>query len=105
MAEPGEAGVGHGDGAGGAGPRVEQRQLAEHLPGAEHAEQVLSAVRGGPGQLDLAFEHHVEPVTLVAFVEQPVSPAQRDFVNSGPQRLRAILIERLEQRRPAEHIF
>ena len=50
-------GVGHGDGAGGAGPRVEQRQFAEHLAGTEHGPQVLPAVARGPGELDLAGEH------------------------------------------------
>ena len=40
----------------------------------------------------------------IALVEQPVAPGQRGVVNPSPQRLRALLVQRLEQRRPAEHI-
>src|SRR5262249_31232497 len=100
-----EPGVGHRDRPHRARPRIEQRQLAEHLARPEHTGQVLPAVRRGPGQLDLAVEHHVQPVPGVALLEQVFAPAELNLDHPGAQCLRRILVQRLEQRRPAEHVL
>ena len=80
-----------------------------HAPGLERA-AALYAHAGENGVLWFALavmtrNRRAFRLTLVALVEHPVAPAQRDVVNPSPQRLRALLVERLEQRRPAEHIF
>ena len=105
VGERGEPRVGDGDRARCARPGVEEGQLAEHLTRPEHAEQVLPAVRRGAGQLDLALEHHIQPVSGIAFVEEPVAPGKLDVGQHGPQRLRALFIKCLEQGRPAQRVL
>ena len=61
-----------GDRAGRRGPRprVEQGQLAEHLARSQHADQVLPAVGGRAGELELAVQHHVQPVAVLPLQEE-----------------------------------
>ena len=96
-----------GDRAGRRGPRprVEQRQLAEHLARADHAEQVLPAVGRRPGELDLAVQHHVQPVAVLSLQEEMLAPGQLDVWHLPPERPRALLVEPFEQRCPPEHNF
>ena len=69
-----------GDGAGRRGPRprVEQRQLAEHLARPDHAEQVLPAVGCRPGELELAVQHHVQAVAVLSLQEEMLASGQLD---------------------------
>ena len=76
MGQRGERRVGDRGDGGGARARVEQRQLAEHLAGAEDRQQVLAAVGGGAAELHLAVGDDVELVALVALVEQHLAAAQ-----------------------------
>jgi hypothetical protein len=104
MIQGGQPGVGQGRRGLGARARIEERQLAEHLAGPDHAQQVLPAIRRRPGELDLAFQHHIELVADIPLAEQPLAAADIDPVHLGPERARTFRIERLEQRRPAEHV-
>ena len=74
-----------GDGGGGRGARarVEERELAEHLAGAEDGEEVLAAVAARAAELDLALADDVEPVALVALVEQDVAALQARGTSSA----------------------
>jgi hypothetical protein len=105
VGQGGEADIGDGRRAHRARPRIEQRELAEHLARPDQADQVLPAVRRRPGQLDLAVEHHVQPVARVALVEQPLAPGQRDLGHPGPERLRPLIVKGLKQRRPPQHVL
>jgi hypothetical protein len=89
---------GVGDGGDGRLPRsrVEQRQLAEHLARAEHGQQVLAAVGGGPAELDLALDNDEQPVTGVAFVEQHLAATQPALRHGGGQRFGCLLVELAE---------
>jgi glyoxylase-like metal-dependent hydrolase (beta-lactamase superfamily II) len=78
MRERGDGGVGDRAGGRRPRPRVEQRELPEHLAGSQHAPQVLPAVRRGAGELDLAIEHHVQAVSVVTFVEEVLAAGQLD---------------------------
>jgi hypothetical protein len=71
--EPEQLRLGHGGRGHGARAGVEQRQLAEHLAGPEDRDEVLAAVGAAPAELDLALADDVEPVALVALVEQDVA--------------------------------
>ena len=51
-------------------PGIEQGQLAEHLAGTEHGEQVLPSGRTAAAELDLAADHDVQPILGVALMEQ-----------------------------------
>jgi hypothetical protein len=104
VAQPGQPAFGHRDGAGRTRPRIEQRQLAEHLAGAEHAEQVLAAVRGRTGQLDLAVQHDVQPVTRLTLAEQGLPAGQAYLGDVGPQCLGPLVIEGLEERGLAQNV-
>ena len=101
-----EAKVGVGDRGDGRRARagVEQRELAEHLAGAEDGQQVLAAVGGGAAELHLAVEHDVEPVARVALVEQHVAAAQPGLGHRGAQRGGRLVVERAEQRRLTQHV-
>ena len=85
MRERDEHGVGHG--GHGRRPRagVEERQLAEHLAGAEDGEQVLPAVRRGAAQLDLAVEDDVQLVAGVTLVEEHLAAAQLGLGHGRPR--------------------
>src|SRR5690606_35408759 len=56
--------------------RVEQRELTEHLAGAEDRQQVLATVARPAAQLDLALRDDVEPVARLALAEEHVTPDQ-----------------------------
>src|SRR5690606_2125503 len=86
-------------------PGVEQRQLAEHLARAEHAQHVLPAVLGGAGELDLAFEHDVEPVAGLVLVEDRLAFGKLDLGDARPKRRGALPVERGEQGGLAQHVF
>jgi len=66
---------------------------------------VLPPIGRGPGQLDLAVENHIQPVAVIALVEQTVAPGQRHVDHAGPQGTRSLVVERFKQWRPAEHIL
>ena len=88
-ADPEEHGVGDGGPGRVAGPGVEQRQLAEHLAGAEDGQQVLAPVARRAAQLDLAFDDDVEPVAAVALVEDRVparAPRRESSSSAAPRR-------------------
>ena len=83
--------VGDGGDRRGARAGVEQGQLAEHLTRAEDRQQVLAAVGRRAPELDLAVGDDVEPVALVALVEQHVAAADlrsRPSTRSAPRRPR-----------------
>jgi len=105
VVESGEPGVGQRGRGLGARAGIEQRQLAEHLGGPDHAQQVLPAIGRRPGELDLAFQHDIQLVASITLAEQSLAAGDIDAVHLGPERARTILIERLEQRRPAEHVI
>ncbi len=78
--------------------RVEQRQLAEHLAGAEDRQQVLAAVAGGAAQLHLALGDDVELVAGVPLVEEHLAATQPDRAERAAQRSGRLVVERVEQR-------
>jgi hypothetical protein len=86
-------------------PRVEQRQLAEHLARPDHAEQVLPAVGCRPGELELAVHHHVQAVAVLSLQEEMLASGQLDVEHLPPERPCALLVEPFEQRCPPEHNF
>ena len=86
------------------GPGVEQRQLAEHLAGAQDREQVLAAVGGGAAELHLALGDDVELVALVALVEQHLAASQPRLGHRGAQGGGRLVVERAEQRRLAKYV-
>ena len=104
VGERGERRVGDGGDGGRARARVEQRQLAEHLAGAEDRQQVLAAVAGGAAELHLAVEHDVEPVAGVALVEQHLAPTQLGLGHGGTQSVGRLVVERAEERRLTHHV-
>ena len=104
VGEPGQLRVGDGRRARGARADIKQRELTEHLTRAVHAEQVLPAVVGGPGELDLALEDDVELVPGVALGEQPLAAVELHVDHVRPQRAGVILAQGLEQRRLAERV-
>jgi glyoxylase-like metal-dependent hydrolase (beta-lactamase superfamily II) len=70
-----------GDGAGRRGPRprIEERELAEHLGRSQYAQQVLAAVGGRPGELELAVEHDVQAISVLPFKEKVLAAGQLDL--------------------------
>ena len=85
MAHRDDLGLGDGGGGGGARARVEQRQLAEHLARAEDRQEVLAAVAAGAAELDLALADDVEPVALVALVEEDVAALEPRRAHRGDE--------------------
>ena len=81
---------------------VKERQLAEHLTGTEHRQEVLAPVRGRPRDLHLAVDHDKEPVAGVTFSEHDVAPVDGARRHRYRQRVRGLVIERSEQRQRAE---
>jgi hypothetical protein len=79
VTERGERRVGHRTGARRPGPRVEQRELAEHLAGTQHTQQVLPAVDRRPGELDLAVEHDVEAISVLSLKKEVLAASQLDL--------------------------
>mgnify|MGYP003694683647 CR=1 FL=1 len=65
----------------------------------------LPAVGRRPRELDLAFQHDVQPVALLTLQEEMLAPGQLDVGHLPPDRPRAILVEPFEQRCPPEHNF
>jgi hypothetical protein len=99
-----ERGVGDRRDRGRTRTRVEEGELAEHLPGAHDRQQVLAAVRRGASQLDLAVEHDVEPVAGVALVEQDIAAAQLDLGQRVAQGGGCFVVEAAEQRGLTQHV-
>ena len=97
---------GLGDGGDGRRPRagVEERQLAEHLAGAEDRQQVLAAVRGGAAELHLALGDDVELVARVALVEEHLAATQPVLAHRGAQCSGRLVVEGTEQRRLPEYV-
>jgi len=104
VAEPDQLGLGHGGGGRGARPRIEQAELAEHLAGAEDGEQVLAAVDAGAAELDLALADDVEPVTLVALVEQDVAALEVRGGHGVDQGGRSLVVQGCEQGRSSHDV-
>ena len=104
VGQRGEGAVGDGGDGGRARTRVEERELAEHLAGAEDRQQVLAAVAGGAAQLHLAVEDDVELVAGVALVEEHVAAAQAVLAHRGAQRRGGLVVEGAEERCLAEHV-
>ncbi|MPM69828.1 hypothetical protein SDC9_116776 [bioreactor metagenome] len=95
-----------GDGGRGGGPRprVEDRELAEHLARAEHLHQVLPAGRAGPAELDLAGDDDVELVAAVPLVEEDRSPAQPDARHRMGQGVGRLTVQPPEEGCLLEHV-
>ena len=104
MAEPEHGDVGERGRRGGAGTRVEQRQLAEHLTLAHDREQRLAPIARGVAELDLAFGHDVEAVAGVAFREQHIALEQAALLHGGLERGRGLDVERSKQWCAHEHV-
>ena len=104
VGERGERRVGDGGDGGRARAGVEQRELAEHLAGAEDGQQVLAAVAGGAAELHLAVEHDVEPVAGVALVEQHLAPTQLGLGHGAAQSVGRLVVERAEERGLTHHV-
>jgi hypothetical protein len=105
VADAHELGLGDGGRGHGARARVEEAQLAEHLAGAEDRHEVLAAVAAAAPELDLALADHVEPVTLVALVEQDVTALQTALGHRAHQRARSLVVEGGEQRGFPHHVL
>ena len=90
--------VREGRGGGGAHARVEEAELAEHLPGPEHAEQALAAVVRRLAELHLAVDDDVHRVARLALGEQHLALRDVGLGERGPQRRSALGVEGGEQR-------
>ena len=95
---PSSGRLGHRGRGRGAGARVEQAELAEHLTRAEDGQQVLPAVRARPAELDLALGDDVERLAGVALGEQLVAALEMAAAHRGAQRGRRLLVQAREQR-------
>src|SRR5690606_662708 len=104
VAQPGQPRVGEPGGGRGARTGVEKGELAEHLAGPEHAEEVLSAIGRGTGQLDLALEHDVEPVAGLSLAEEGLSLRDLYLGDARAQGRGSLSIERGEQGCLAQHV-
>ena len=70
----------HADGGRGARTRVEDGQLAEHVGGAHDGQQVLAPIHRVAGELHLAADDDVQPVTRFALVEDGGATRQIDGI-------------------------
>ena len=86
------------------GTGVEERQLAEHLAGAEDRQQVLAAVGGGAPELHLAVGDDVQLVPGVTLVEEHLAAAQPHRAQRALQRSGRLVVQGAEQRRLTQHI-
>jgi hypothetical protein len=83
-------------------PGIEQRQLAEHLAGTEHRQQVLAPVRGGARDLHLAVEDDEQAVAGIAFAENDMAAVHVARRHDARQCGGRVLIEGGEQRNLGE---
>jgi glyoxylase-like metal-dependent hydrolase (beta-lactamase superfamily II) len=95
--------VGHRARRRGPRSRVKQGQLAEHLARADHAQQVLAAVRGRAGELHLAVEDHVQRVAVIALQEQVLAAGKLDLSHLAAERAGTFIVKSVEQWRPSQH--
>jgi len=78
---------------GGAGTGVEERELAEHLTGAEDRQQVLATVAGGAASFTLPVGDDVELVAGIALAEQHLAAAEVDLGHRAAQRVRGLVVD------------
>jgi len=104
VAEAEQLGLGDRGGGHRARTGVEQAELAEHLTGTEDREKVLAAVDAGAAELDLALADDVEPVTLVALVEQDVAALEVRGGHGVDQGGRSLVVQGCEQGRSSHDV-
>ena len=69
MLERGELDIGERCGRRGARSRIEERELAEDVAGAEDGQQILAAIGGAAADLHLSGEDEEDPVARLALFE------------------------------------
>src|SRR5690606_23870968 len=82
--------------------RLEERELAEELAGAEDGQEVLPAVVRAVPELDLPLEDQVEPVAGAALVEEGLPAPQADLLHGLPQGSPGVVVEGSEERHGAD---
>jgi hypothetical protein len=65
----------------------------------------LAEEGGGPGELHLAVDHHVQGVTVIALHEQVLAPGELYFRHLPAENASAFIVEPVEQGCPSQHSF
>jgi len=97
--------VGHRARRRGPRPRVKQGQLAEHLARADHAQQILAAIRGRAGELHLPVDDDVERVAVIALQEEVLAAGKLYLHHLAAERAGTFIVKSVEQWRPSQHCF